>query len=96
MNDGTKNDQDKPRLDLLSPAALLLAGQVLSHGAAKYGSDNWRKVPDGQNRYYAAAMRHLLAWKQGERVDQESGLSHLAHALTCITFLIEFEDRKKC
>lgn len=55
------------------------------------GEDNWRKVPELRRRYYAAAMRHLVAWWGGERLDPESGLHHLAHALCCVAFVLETE-----
>jgi hypothetical protein len=87
MNDGRKDDQGKPRLDLIPPKALIDLGKVLAYGAEKYGDDNWRKVKDGENRYYAAALRHLLAWRSGEMLDPDSGLPHLSHAMTCLLFL---------
>jgi len=64
--------------------------KVLTYGAAKYAPDNWQQVPDAKNRYFAAAMRHLSAWKQGEAVDEESGVCHLAHAACCMLFLLHF------
>ncbi|MDR0620728.1 MAG: DUF5664 domain-containing protein [Deltaproteobacteria bacterium] len=87
MSVGIKDDNGKSRLDLIAPGALLEMGQVLAHGAEKYSEDNWKKVENGQDRYYAAAMRHLLAWRQGEKLDPESGLTHLAHAMTNLMFL---------
>jgi hypothetical protein len=41
------------------------------------------------DRYYAAALRHLPAWRGGEELDPESGLTHLAHALANAAFLME-------
>jgi len=37
-------------------------------------------------------MRHLLAYNDGQRVDSESGRSHLGHAMANIMFLIEMEQ----
>jgi hypothetical protein len=88
---GVKNDDGKNRLDLIRPWTLLRVGEVLTYGAKKYGVDNWLHVTDGQARFYAAALRHLLAWKGGEKLDKDSGLSHLAHAITNIMFLLEKE-----
>lgn len=86
-----KADQGKSRVDLLSPQFILALGDVMRFGASKYSEESWRKVPEGQKRYYAAAMRHLLDWKGGERINEESGLPHLAHAAVNIMFLAELE-----
>jgi hypothetical protein len=65
---------------------------VLEFGAAKYGPRNWEKGM-AWHRPYSAAMRHLWAWWMGEDRDQETGLSHLAHALCCIMFLMAYVKR---
>jgi hypothetical protein len=90
MNDGRKDDKEKSRVDLIPPWTLLSVGKVLAHGAAKYGEDNWTRVENADNRYYAAALRHLLAWRIGDHTDDsESGLPHLSHAICCLMFLLE-------
>lgn len=82
-----KHDSGKNRVDLLPPEALEEIGLVLAFGARKYADENWREGADW-SRYYGAALRHLFAWKRGEDVDPETGLSHLAHASCCLMFLI--------
>jgi hypothetical protein len=80
---GLKHDAGKPVFHCIDAPALLELGKVAAYGMAKYGQggpENWREVPDGWNRYYDAAIRHLLAARAGERVDAESGLPHYAHA----------------
>jgi hypothetical protein len=62
---------------------------LLSKGFIIYA---WQKVPNAKERYFAALMRHLTAWWDGERADPESGLHHLAHAGCCLLFLIWFDD----
>ena len=57
-----------------------------------YGPDNWRRVTDAKNRYFAAMVRHITAWWGGEKFDPESGLHHLAHAGCCLLFLMWFDD----
>lgn len=69
--------------------------KVLAFGAAKYGEWNWERVEDGERRYYAAAIRHIAAHNGGELNDPESGLPHLAHALTSIMFLIHIVEVAK-
>jgi Domain of unknown function (DUF5664) len=85
-----KFDDAKLPVNLLSTEALLQTAAVLKFGADKYHAHNWR---DGfaWSRPLAAAMRHIMAYNDGEDKDPESGLSHLAHAACCIMFLIEFE-----
>jgi hypothetical protein len=39
----------------------------------------------------AAALRHLIRWWRGEKIDPDSGLPHLAHAACSIFFLLEKE-----
>ena len=92
---GRKNDQEKNRLDLIEPEFIESVGQVLTFGAKKYEPNNWQKVEDAENRYYAAAMRHLMAWRKGEKIDPESGLNHLDHVACNIMFLQHFDREAK-
>jgi hypothetical protein len=69
--------------------------KVLEFGAEKYAPDNWMYVEDGLNRYQEAAMRHLIASMRGEKLDSESGLSHLAHLGCCVLFALWFEQGHK-
>lgn len=81
---------EKTRYDLVPMAAIGQIADVLTHGAAKYGANNWARGTEW-SRYYAAAMRHLAAFWSGEDTDSESGLSHLAHAGCCLVFLLEYQ-----
>jgi hypothetical protein len=60
----------------------------MTFGAKKYARDGWKSLPDFENRYLAALIRHLVAYQNGEFTDPESGLPHLAHVLTNATFLL--------
>jgi hypothetical protein len=98
---GSKHDFGKPPLDLLPAPSLIAIARVLEFGRGKYGAWNWRGGMSW-SRPYAAALRHLLAWSDGEDADPETGLSHLAHAGCCILFLLtlrkehpELDDRYK-
>ena len=92
--EGVKADAGKARWDLIPFKALQRTVEVLTYGAIKYAPENWRKVPDQRARYYAAALRHLVAWWGGERLDPESGLPHLGHASCCLMFLNEVEEEE--
>jgi hypothetical protein len=55
------------------------------------GRNNWRKGMRW-SRLADAALRHLFKWASGSRVDEETGLSHLAHAMCCLMFLLNYEQ----
>jgi hypothetical protein len=90
---GAKHDAGTRRYDLVPWGAIGQMVDVLGHGAAKYSADGWRAVPDARRRYFAALMRHVIAWYCGERTDPDSGMHHLAHALCDVAFLIEGEPK---
>lgn len=92
MTDFQKNDQDKPRYDLLPPELLRDTAEVLTFGAHKYSANNWARGAD-YSRYFSALQRHLWAWWQGEDKDPETGFSHLAHAACCLAFLMAYKAR---
>lgn len=94
MTGGTKHDQEKVRLELLSPIALTEIAKVLTFGAKKYEAHNWRKGFIW-SRLLGATMRHMLAFIGGQDKDPETGLSHLAHAGACVMFLLEHEVTHK-
>ena len=88
-----KFDNSKLRYSLIPPKTTKELAKVLTYGAKKYKPNNWKNADD-TTRYIDALYRHLESWRSGESFDDESGLSHLSHALTNIAFLIEFEDIK--
>lgn len=92
MKKGTKYDKDKPRWVLLPFKEVEEIVDVLTYGSKKYADFNWQHVKPGKDRYFSAMMRHISAWKNGEVLDQESGLSHLAHAGCCLLYLMWFEN----
>ncbi len=79
----------KTPLHLIPPPALIAEAEVFGLGARKYGAYNWREHSVSASVYQAAAMRHLLAWWEGENTDAESGQSHLAHARACLGILLD-------
>lgn len=87
-----KFDTGKLRYDLVPPSALKALAKVLTYGAKKYKPNNWRTVED-TDRYVGAVFRHLEAWRMGEIHDEESGFTHLEHALTNLAFLIELNAK---
>src|SRR3990167_4743776 len=85
---GIKADAEKPRMELLSGLWLIDVAKVLTFGAEKYDSHNWRKgLVIG--RCLGAALRHITADLMGEDNDPETGLPHLAHASCELMFASE-------
>jgi hypothetical protein len=85
---GTKHDDGKPALALLPFAAVEEVAKVLQFGAKKYNKYNYKKGFE-YTRLVSAALRHLFAFGKGEDKDPETGLSHLAHAICCVLFLLD-------
>ena len=86
---GVKHDNAKPRFDLIPPMAILEVARVLQYGATKYAPENWRHLDNLRGRYLGAAGRHINAFQRGEQLDDESGMYHLACAITSLMFVLE-------
>lgn len=91
---GRKDDsgETKLRYDLIPPEALAGLAQVYTIGAKKYSDRNWE---NGINygRIYAALMRHIEAWRQGEDYDPENGQHHLDSVVWNAVALRTYEAR---
>lgn len=92
-NNGRKDDTGKDRWDLLTWEQIVEVVKVLTDGALVYGDDNWQRVPNAKRRYFAAMMRHIDAWKRGEKQDKKSGHHPLAHAVCSALFLMWFDGQ---
>ena len=85
-----KADAGKARPTLVPVSLIRAVTAIREYGCKKYHDpENWRRVEP--QRYRDAAYRHWLAYLDGEKVDEESGLPHLWHLACNITFLIEIE-----
>lgn len=85
---GTKHDESKAQMELLSHAALEQIAHVMGFGAKKYGIFNYRGGI-AYGRIIGAAYRHLGAFNSGEDLDPETGLSHIAHLGACSLMLLD-------
>ena len=84
---GIKYDNNKPDYSLIPPHALDDVASVLTYGAQKYDRNNWLELENLNERYFAAAQRHMWAIQRGETHDNETGLHHSAHAICCMMFI---------
>lgn len=101
---GIKHDSEKPAISamlhpLLANAHFLpivrAVTSVLRYGAEKYTANNWTKVTP-KERYLDAALRHLSAVDNGQWLDDESKLPHVAHAACSVLMYgaLALRDRK--
>jgi hypothetical protein len=95
MTHGRKFDNGKNKWDLLPFCQIEKIVEVLTYGADKYDKNNWQHVENGEERYFAAAMRHLVAHRKGQMFDQETDSTHLAHAACNILFMMWLQENKK-
>jgi hypothetical protein len=81
----------KTPLHLLPPSASAAAAWAHKLGADKYGAWNWRSAKVCSATYIGAIKRHLDAWVDGEDLDPESGVTHLAHIIASCNILSDAE-----
>lgn len=86
---------DKIPFHLWPETATALGSLGLLDGALKYGRGNFRAVGVRASIYYDALRRHVNKWFEGEDVDPDSGLPHLAHALACLAILVDAQAANK-
>lgn len=60
-------------------------------GMLKYGRNNWREDGVRATIYIDAIERHLKRYKEGEDVDEDSGLHPLAHLLASAAIIVDAE-----
>lgn len=80
---------NKLPVHLWPETATMLGCLGLLDGALNYGRNNWREIPIRASEYVSAAKRHIDAFFEGEEVDPDSGLDHLAHALATLAIIVD-------
>ena len=85
----------KPSMSAIPPISLLHLGKAMTDGKNKYGLMNWREKKVTSSVYYDAAMRHLMAWWDGEENAPDSGVHHLGHAMACLAIVLDAQSLGK-
>lgn len=86
MEFATRHNEGKPKWSLVDFKALEGLVRVLEFGSAKYGDYNYKKgFP--RKEIMDSLLRHIFAILNGEEIDPESGLSHVAHIQANAMFL---------
>ncbi len=100
----TKGDPANPKdrigltkvpLHLVPVAGLIHEALAMKDGAAKYGPHNWREHEVLSTIYVAAAMRHIMAWFDGEELAEDSRVHHLGHAKACLGIILDAMENEK-
>lgn len=96
---GLHNDAGKVRWDLLPYDALNAVAEVMTYGQKKYPHPerNW-ELGINYSQIFASGIRHSWKWFMAKVTgqngrDEESGLPHIAHAVTNFLFLLTYETR---
>lgn len=79
----------KVPLHLVPPSATHYLALAFKDGAAKYGPYNWREKGVSATVYYAAALRHLGAWFDGEDMSRDALVHHLGHVMACCAIVLD-------
>lgn len=82
-------------LELVPPSAVAALAEAFADGAKKYGPYNWRTKTVSSSIYYAALLRHVQAWWDGEDLAEDTGISHLYHALACLAIIVDASSIEK-
>jgi hypothetical protein len=82
---------NKPKLSyiLLFPHVLQALARIMEFGGIKYEDGNWKLGGKPDQEYQDSGMRHLTKWINGEKFDEDSGCSHLGHAIWNFMALLE-------
>ena len=86
--EGKKNDSGKSDYSLLTRPMLESMIAALMYGENKYSRGNF-KGGFTNTRLLAAAMRHIMAFNDGEDLDPESNVSHLGHAMAALAMCLD-------
>ena len=89
-SEAARFDEGKIRHDLMPPWSLDQIAKVYTYGTIKYDDDNWWKGMPWK-KVIGPMLRHIWKWLRGEKLDDESGLHHLAHAAWQCLALMEYE-----
>lgn len=88
-------NKGKTRFDLIPPEFIREVAEVFTFGSQKYEANNWKGFNAQQKEEIKASLlRHIYSYLEGEELDPESGLHHLAHAGCNLAFLAYFRNKE--
>jgi hypothetical protein len=90
-------NQSKPQLSYIMkfPTPMKAIARIMEFGAIKYEEDNWKLGGKPDKEYLDSMFRHLNQWLEGEAYDNDSGCSHLGHAIWNLLALHELNHKEE-
>ena len=89
---------NKDRWDLLPMDEVKEIVELLTIGSNNYYDNSWKDLEGGVDRFYAALLRHLHAWRSGEILDNVvngTGKRHIAQVAVNALFLMYLTKDEK-
>jgi len=93
-NTGAEKGRKLERFDLIPVGPLTEVARLYGAGASKYADRNWEKGY-AWSLSYAAALRHITQFWDGESFDTETRRHHLASVIFHAMALMEYEAKSK-
>ena len=96
-----KHDSNKLRMDLVDPLLDMEVAKILGFGADKYEANNWKTSIGTEDhepfktRVMAAALRHISDYRLGNKIDEDSGMQHLSHAICNLMFILRYDEDER-
>lgn len=88
-----KHDVGKPPIGLIPGPAIIAEARAFGFGRGLYGQWNYKNGMEW-TRLIDAALRHIIAFKEGEEAASDSGVHHLGHARACLGMLLDYSYHK--
>jgi len=76
-------------LHLVPSSGIAMTAMAFVEGALKYGKYNWRIAGVRASIYLDAMLRHIDKFNNGEDVDPETGVAHLASVCACAMIIMD-------
>jgi hypothetical protein len=88
-----KDTKNKLRPSLIPVEFTCEMLEVLEFGAQKYGVNNWQGETNIE-LFLDACERHIISYKKGYAVDDETGRHNLVQAATNLMFIFCLESKR--
>jgi hypothetical protein len=79
----------KTPMHLVPGSAKAYLAMAFLEGALKYGKYNWRRAGVRNSIYLDAMERHYEKYKNGENLDEQTKVPHLASIMACCAIILD-------